>query len=78
MGAGRDARIGPRGPVRERRRHCRAAVPGADDRSAMFVPRYPPRMRPTTRDIAGIAIFVLVLLVLLVAFVAAAIPPAHP
>jgi len=35
-------------------------------------------MRPTTRDFAGIAIFVLVLLVLLVAFVAAALPPAHP
>jgi len=52
--------------------------PGAGRRSGPRVSRYPPRMRPTTRDFAGIAIFVLVLLVLLVAFVAAAIPPAHP
>jgi preprotein translocase subunit SecE len=35
-------------------------------------------MRPTTRDLVGIAIFVLLLVALLVVFVAAALPPAHP
>ena len=35
-------------------------------------------MRPTTRDLVGIGIFVLILVVLLVVFVAAALPPGHP
>jgi hypothetical protein len=35
-------------------------------------------MRPTTRDLVGIAIFVLLLVALLAVFVAAALPPAHP
>ena len=34
-------------------------------------------MRPSTRDLIGTALFVVVLVALLVIFVAAALPPAH-
>ncbi len=40
------------------------------------IARYPPRMRPSTRDVIGATLFVAVLLVLLVLSVAAALPPA--
>lgn len=61
---------GPRRPT-DSRADDRSSLPG---RRAAAHPQYPSAMRPTARDLVGMALFVIVLVGLIVVFVVGAMP----